>query len=178
MMFRLLRFNIILTVLVCISLCTACQTEERKKKKTAAMISLHMEVSPFEKEQSETISMPRDNPFNINITKESFLNESDLSDAKVIEGKGGFAISLRFDRRGQWLLEQYTSVNKGRRVVIECAFGPKLKEKRWIAAPVITRHVSDGILTFTPDATREEAEEMVLGLNNVAKKIQNKSSFF
>jgi hypothetical protein len=29
-------------------------------------------------------------------------------------------------------------------------------------------------LTFTPDATREEADQIVLGLNNVAEKIQGK----
>ena len=28
------------------------------------------------------------------------------------------------------------------------------------------------MFTFTPDATREECEEIAVGLNNVAKKVQ------
>jgi hypothetical protein len=45
-----------------------------------------------------------------------------------------------------------------------------LKDCRWLAAPVISHRIGDGVLVFTPDATREEAEEIALGLNNVAKK--------
>ena len=46
-----------------------------------------------------------------------------------------------------------------------------MKDYRWLAAPVISHRISDGVLVFTPDATREEAEEIALGLNNVSKKV-------
>jgi hypothetical protein len=41
-----------------------------------------------------------------------------------------------------------------------------------MAAPEIIAKNSSGRLVFTPDATREEADRMVRGLNNVAKKIE------
>jgi hypothetical protein len=34
------------------------------------------------------------------------------------------------------------------------------------------KRISDGVLVFTPDASREEADRIVLGLNNVAKEAQ------
>ncbi len=37
--------------------------------------------------------------------------------------------------------------------------------------PRINRRISNGELVFTPDATREEAERIVKGVNNVSKKI-------
>ena len=46
---------------------------------------------------------------------------------------------------------------------------------RWIAALLITRRIADGLLTFTPDASREEADAMVLGWNNVEVTTQAKS---
>ena len=71
---------------------------------------------------------------------------------------------------GTALLEQCTTRNRGRRIAIFSQFGEKMKDYRWLAAPVISRRITDGVLVFTPDATREEAEEIAAGLNNVAKK--------
>jgi hypothetical protein len=34
------------------------------------------------------------------------------------------------------------------------------------------------VLTFTPDASREETEQIVLGLNNVAKKVREKETIW
>jgi hypothetical protein len=50
-------------------------------------------------------------------------------------------------------------------------------ESRWLAAPVIPRRISNGVLTFTPDASREEADLIAIGLNNVAKKVQDDLKF-
>lgn len=175
---RLIRFNIYFLLIAMLAFCFGCQTEAHKKKKAVATLSLHMEVGAYEQEASDVISVLRDHPFDIRVLREAFLNEADVAEARIIDANGGFAISIRFDRRGQWLLEQYTAVNRGKRIAIECAFGPKLEEKRWIAAPVIQRRIADGVLTFTPDASREEAKEIVLGLNNVAKRVQDKSNIF
>ena len=56
---------------------------------------------------------------------------------------------------------------RGRRLVIYCNF----EDSRWLAAPVIREPIKDGLLTFTPDATREECERIVEGLNNVAREL-------
>jgi hypothetical protein len=42
---------------------------------------------------------------------------------------------------------------------------------RWLAAPRITGRIADGRLEFTPDATRDEAERIVHGLNRVAELV-------
>jgi hypothetical protein len=44
-------------------------------------------------------------------------------------------------------------------------------EARWIAAPKMQYRITNGLFVFTPDTTHEEAERIVRGLNNVAKKI-------
>jgi len=37
--------------------------------------------------------------------------------------------------------------------------------------------LSDGVFTFTPDATREEAERLVLGVNNTVQREKSRNSF-
>ena len=54
----------------------------------------------------------------------------------------------------------------------------KLNEGRWLAAPYIHNRTGDGVLLFTPDATRQEADNIAFGLNNVAKKIEAQSKWW
>jgi murein DD-endopeptidase MepM/ murein hydrolase activator NlpD len=54
--------------------------------------------------------------------------------------------------------------------------GRKTRDGRWLAAPIITRRISNGVLVFTPDCSREEADQLVLGLNNVAKENPQKNA--
>ena len=70
-------------------------------------------------------------------------------------------------------LEQFTAQYPGRRFAIAAQFGEKELEMRWLAAPILNRRITDGILAFTPDASREEAELIVRGLNNTAIKLGN-----
>jgi hypothetical protein len=87
---------------------------------------------------------------------------------------------LKLDKRGTWLLEQATGMNPGKHLVIFSQFGEapdyKLNTGRWLAAPKIERRIADGTISFTPDATREESDAIVKGLNNVARKVQGKPS--
>jgi len=52
-----------------------------------------------------------------------------------------------------------------------------LKNERWLAAPVISRRIPDGVLVFTPDASRAEADDIVLGLNNIAREVEKKNKW-
>ena len=69
--------------------------------------------------------------------------------ASVIDALGSFQIMIQFDRRGTWLLE-YTTAHRGRRIGIFSQFG----DARWLAAPVMNKRIADGVLVFTPDASR------------------------
>ena len=106
----------------------------------------------------------------VTIAKTPILTEANLSGARVVETPGGFAIEVKFDETGGWTLEQYSAANPGKHLVIFGQWGDKLADGRWLAAPLLTHRLAGGVLTFTPDASREEAVQLLLGLNNVGTK--------
>lgn len=166
------RFNVYfatLTMLAAVFLC-GCQTQTDKgpDKKAVTMLSMHIESNPDMPEVSSPVPIYRQNPMMVNVDKTPFLTEADLAGAKVVNVLGGFAIQLQFNERSKWMLEQYTAANPGRRIAVLCRWDKKLKETRWLAAPTVSRRISDGVFTFTPDASREESEKIILGLNNMA----------
>ena len=182
MMFQPKAFNIYFCCALSLALIIAsgCQSspeakQKSKEKKMATVLHLHLETRADASGHLETVSILRDNPVQVSVQKVLFLNEANIAEANVIEGIGGFSLSLKFDRRGRLLLEQYSSANVGRRIAVYAQFGEGLKESRWLAAPIIRKRMGDGVLTFTPDATREETDLIAKGLNNVAKKVQGKN---
>ncbi|MGH7954228.1 MAG: SecDF P1 head subdomain-containing protein, partial [Limisphaerales bacterium] len=169
------RFNIYFAALAALVLICGCQTEKNQKpnpKKTVAALRVHLESSPSESGTTQTVSVLRANPVAVTIARDPILTEANVIAAKVIEAPGGFGIEIRFDETGSMILEQYSAANPGRHFVIFAQWGEKLTDGRWLAAPLITHRIADGVLAFTPDCSREEADQLVLGLNNVAKKIQ------
>ncbi len=172
------RFNIYLLLLPAV-LAAGCQsTKDGKDPKPVATLEVHVEAQRDLMDFSMPVPVFREKPVMVNVDKNAFLTEAEVSEAKVIEeAGGGFTIQIQFERRGSWLLENYTTTNPGKHLAIHCKFGPKLKESRWLGAPVIRKRISNGILTFTPDASREEADQIVLGLNAVAKKVREKSKW-
>ena len=182
MMIQPRGFNIyfLLCAMALVMLSPGCKTTPEKKKeqdekKLATVLHLHLESRADNSVHQEVISVIRDNPVKITVQKTPFLNEANVAEANVVDGIGGFSLSLKFDRRGRLLLEQFSTANIGRRIAVYAQFGEGLKESRWLAAPLIHKRVGDGVFTFTPDASREETDIIVKGLNNVAKKVQGKN---
>jgi preprotein translocase subunit SecD len=169
------RFNIYLFLALAIAV-ASCSTpnEEKQEDKPVARLGVHLETLPDPSASTMPVPIFRQSPVIINVEKRPILTEANMAEAKVVEYGGSFALQLQFDRRGAWLLESYSSSNPGRHFAIYCQFGPKLKESRWLAAPIIPRRISNGILVFTPDATREETDTIVLGLNAVARQVEQK----
>jgi len=177
MLTRVLRFNTYLLVLLVALAMAGCKTnktedkekdEEKPGKKDEASLRVHLEVNPDGSDRSGPVSIGRKQPFQINVEKVAFLNEFQIEKASVVDTFGGFSIAIQFDKVGGWLLEQYTTANKGRHLAISAEFG----EMRWLAAPKITQRLGDGRLVFTPDASREEADRIVAGLNRLAQRAQ------
>jgi len=170
MRIRLLRFNTYLFLVMAMALVAGCQSGGKKKsgKKAEASLRLHMQVNRDGTQDNAPVIIGRERPIELNVDKSAFLTEFNIERAALVDRDGGFAISVQFNKQGGWLLEQYTTANKGRRMAIAAEFG----EMRWIAAPVITQRLAEGLLVFAPDTTREEAERIVNGLNRVAKRIQ------
>jgi hypothetical protein len=157
------RFNTYLAV--GLALITGCQLPRHKE---ITRLALFVEVTPDNTGRNGPVTIGRTDPFVVNAENQPFLDEVSVKQAWVVDAMGSFQIMLQFDRRGTWLLEQYSIANRGRRVAIFADFG----QTRWLAAPVMANRISDGLLVFTPDATREEAERIVHGLNEVAKTTQ------
>jgi hypothetical protein len=175
MMIHWSRFNIYLVLALALGLSCGCNTEEHKRGKVVAALQVYEEVSRGPNTPSQEVSIFRNHPVKFNLGKKPFLTEKFVKEAKVVNVVGGFALQFQLDRQGTWLLEQYSTANHGMHMGIFCQFfnphEEKLNEGRWLAAPRIQAKITDGLLVFTPDATREEAEQIVLGLNNVAKKL-------
>lgn len=171
MKIRDVPFNIYLSVGLA-ALVVACHTpEERQRAKEAASLRLFLETHG---DASSGVPIYRQNPIRIPVEREPFLTEVDLVAASVIELPGGFGIRAQFDGHGALVLEGVTVAHKGRHIAIQSDFG----ETRWLAAPLITRRISNGELVFTPDATLAESERIVRGLSNVVAKIKRRSSGF
>ncbi|MCI0536938.1 MAG: hypothetical protein L0Z50_17120, partial [Verrucomicrobiales bacterium] len=129
------------------------------------------EVNSDGTDRSGPVPVFREQPVFVNVHKQFFLNEGDVQEAAVVETLGGYALMIQFDRHGTLVLDTVTSSSKGSRIAIFSQFG----SARWLAAPRVMRRISDGVLTFTPDASREETERIARGLNNLAKELKKKS---
>jgi preprotein translocase subunit SecD len=164
------RFNSFLAAALALALLGGCQTTDRNKDVSA--LRVHMETNVNDAGTSRTVSVLRADPLLVTINTTPILTEANIVAATVISTPGGFAIQIQFDENARWILEQYSAANPGRHFVIFGQWGPDAADARWLAAPLITRRISNGVLSFTPDMSRQEANRFVLGLNAVAKKFR------
>ena len=147
--------------------------EARRQKKELTAVRVHLEASGGTPRRAQVVSILRNSPILIKVESDSFLDERDLEHASLIDYMGGFLIQIQFNEHGTLVLDTLSTANKGKRIAIMCDFG----QQRWLAAPVLSHRITDGTITFTPDATREEAERIVRGLNNTITKIKKQNLF-
>jgi hypothetical protein len=160
-------FNIILLL----ALAVGCQTPKEQKDFTT--VEFHLETNPAGGWNSITVPIYRENPVPISVEQLPFLDNRDVVRAGVVEEADGFYLQIEFNQHGTLMLEAATRSNPGRRIAIKSMF----PETRWLAAPQINRPIDNGILTFTPDASREESERIARGLNNMAAQLEKKGAF-
>ena len=164
-----IRFNIYLLLALALVLAPGCQTTEEEKE--LATLRLHLEAVTRSTDRNSSVPIYRAKPVIVTVDKQPFLTEANVAEARVVEVMGGFDLQITFDRQGSWILESVSGANPGRRTAIFSTFGDKTKKQgRWLAAPVLAGRLANGVLTFTPDASREESEQIALGLNNAAKQ--------
>jgi|SRR5665213_1962376 len=170
------RFNLYLLLLLALTLAGGCALFKKEKSAPLGTVRIHVESSANLPDKEKTISVVRSNPVLVTVSPDPFLSEANLLAARLLEVPGGFAIQLKFNETGGWILEQTLAANPGKHLAIFGQWGDTPADSRWLAAPFIARRIADGILTFTPDMSREEAQQFVDRLNNSAKKIQAGSS--
>jgi preprotein translocase subunit SecD len=170
------RFNTYL-LLLAVGLCVGCKTsEERRRDKVVATFRLHLETSQGATDSTAVIQIAG---VQLAVNNNAFLDETSVTNAAVVDTRdGGFAIQIQYNRHGTLVLDTVTTANRGRHIAIFTQFGPgKLEQSRWLGAPYIGSSLSGGVLIFTPNSTRSEAEQVVRGLNNVAKKLKKKNAY-
>jgi preprotein translocase subunit SecD len=170
-----LRFNLFLALAFLLAPVFGCAALHHRSGPVAALrVCIEMQPnSPGPANPTMTVSLLRADPVQVTIDKEPILTEANVVAAKVINTPESPAIDIRFDDNGTWILEQYSASNPGRHLVLFAQWGKKkLSNSRWIAAPLITGRINNGILSFTPDMSLVEANDFVQGLNAVAKDFQ------
>ena len=175
MFVRRARINCYLLLPLVLTFLSACKTNSNNPEKQLALLRIHLEATSDGTPFTQSVEVVRAHPVLLNVDKTPILTEADVSEAKLLDVPGGFVMQIQFDRHGTFALEQYSTANLSRHIAIFSEFGNKPVQTRWLAAPLFTRPVHNGVLTFTPDANLHEAEEIVRGLNNVAAEIRKKS---
>jgi hypothetical protein len=166
------RINCYLALVASLAcLCGCLSPEEKQKRQEASTLRLHLQMDFDTGEKTQLIEVIRAKPTVLRVEKVPFLDESHLVDAAIVETIGGVAIMVKFDFHGTLALESVSTTHRNKCVAIFSLF----TEGRWLAAPQLNTRITDGTLIFTPDATREEAERIVRGLNNIAIQMGNKS---
>src|SRR5438445_2499342 len=159
---RLPRFNCYL-LLPFLALIAGCKTAvERTSGQAVSTFRLHLEGNPG---GAGSVAVIQIAGAELYVNTAPFLDERSVTNAAVVDTRdGGFAIRVQYDRHGTLVLDTVTTEYRGRHVVIFTQFGPgKLEQKRWLGAPYIGSSITSGVLIFTPNSTRAEAEQVVQG---------------
>jgi preprotein translocase subunit SecD len=153
---------------------TTYKSVEDDPAKQLTALRLHVESAGDATQKTIEVPVYRARPTLVRVSADPFLDEQYVMSAEVLdEPGGGHSIQVEFTRKGKWILDQYTTQNMKRRIGVFASFG----QERWLAAPVIRQVQTDGKFTFTPDATREEADRIVRGLNNFAREQKHDPRF-
>jgi hypothetical protein len=176
MMIRWARFNTYLLLAAALGLSAGCNSDRYKRNRALSTFRVHLEAKTATAGHTQTIQLNRQHPVSLRVDQAPFLTEKLVKGASVADAVGGFVLRIEFDRQGTWLLEQCTTANRGSRLAVFSQFPmppeQTLNAGRWLAAPRFSMPLTNGVLTFTPDATRAEADQIVLGLTHVAERIQ------
>jgi hypothetical protein len=164
------RFNFYLAATAAFVL-AGCSTTRDPSDNLTTLLRVHLESQPDQMVPPKAIAVYRENPLTISIESLYLISEDNVVSAKVVEEMGTYAIQIQFDQWAIPLLDHNSSSWQGRRIAIQAQWGPKHEHTRWLAAPKMNRHISDGTITFTPDASLEETRDIVIGLNNDARKV-------
>jgi len=167
-------FNLyLLSLLLSLLALGGCQSAP-KKDKHLAMLRIHVENRAQMLGSGETVTILRSHPVLVTINIEPFLTEANIVAAVLLETPGGVAVEIKLDEVGTYTLEQYTAAYAGKHLAIFGQWNERVADSRWLAAPLLNHRIADGVLAFTPDASAEETRQLVVGLNNMAKKLSMK----
>jgi hypothetical protein len=175
------RFNMIFAVVACA--CFGCNTPktsppnqiEKDASKQATLMQFHIEANPDPTGRTMDAPIYRAHPVHLTVEREPVLDEGFIEKAELVDADemGGHAIKITFDQYGARRLDALSVEHRSQHLAVHAQW----TETRWLAAPVLSKRISNGDFIFTPDATREESERIVRGLSNVVKRLHQKYTF-
>jgi hypothetical protein len=173
------RFNLYLLLLLAgLFVCGCHTTKKDPKSKLLSTLRVHLAATAADASRLVKVEIYRASPVAISLEPDPFLTEANVAKAAIVDiPGGGFDLRIAFDQQGSWLLQQYSAANPGKHFALFSQFGLKGKQSRWLAAPAFSHLISNGMLQFAPDISREEAEDLVIGLNNLVKKAEDKNKW-
>jgi hypothetical protein len=174
MKFRSFRFNTYLFLLAA-TLVAGCKSpEEKKRDKTVARFALFLEGAQDGTTNYVSVEI---SGVNLLASRKPFLDEGNVQKAAVLDTQdGGFAMQVQYNQRGTFVLDAISAQYRSRRMIVFSELSvDETVTSHWLAAPLIGARILDGRILFTPNATREEAEQIVLGVNNLVKKSKRNS---
>ncbi|HTI71281.1 MAG TPA: hypothetical protein VMF06_15025 [Candidatus Limnocylindria bacterium] len=141
---------------------------KKKKDKDYALLRLYRESGV--PETGGKVRFPRGSTSVLYADPSPVLDETYVKQASLVNTIGEeYVIAVQYNDQGLRILELETGNCIGKHIFIQGVW-PK---NRWLAAPLISQPIANGLLIFSPDCDREEAEVIVRGLNNVAIKVGN-----
>lgn len=163
--YRVINWNLAIA-LALTAVLAGCASSSKKKDKEISTIRLHFEVNPQLVRRNMEVSVLRAHPMKLTVAEEPLVHEGYLDEVTIVDDGSTHSIRLQFDDSGRRLLETESAVSIGKHVAI----GAQFPELRWLAAPLITRINTNGVVTFTPDANLEECRQLVDGLKLAIEK--------
>jgi hypothetical protein len=136
------------------------------RTKEATEVRIYLESPTVEPGRTTSVSVYRDSPITVNLDQSPVFTPAHIAGAEVLATTEGPALKIQLNQQGAILLDTMSVANRGSRIII----GAKWTEGRILGAPRLVRRISDGAIVFMPDATLEEMERIVRGVNNIASK--------
>ena len=159
-------FNTYLLVALCSVWLGGCASPQRSKD--APVVRVYLEVPRDATGNQIAVPIGRRPLFEVWVQPAPFLTEFHVKRVEVRDDKlGGYELVLEFNRQGRWLLDEVSTANKGRRAVVFLISG---ELQHFTAAPIIKDRIGNGIMVFTPDMTRSEAETFATKMNEEEAK--------
>lgn len=97
------------------------------------------------------------------------LSEKDVLEARLYPTAGGDAVMLRFDAHGAGMLDELTTRDRGRYLVI-------LVNEKPVAVVLVQERITNGQFLVEGDFTDDEAKKLVDSLNKQAGRKSEKDS--
>lgn len=169
-----LGFKSIFTAVAFALVAAGCSSSEKEKKKEYTAIRFHAETIG-DSTQGIPVTVLRSAPITLRVEADAAADERDIVSARLDDVLGGYAITVNFTTHGRMVMEMASVSRLGLRLAVKATWtiGPGQTATRWLAAPVMNQGLSSGAFSFSPDCTREEALQIVRGINNVAVKLKN-----